>query len=142
LKCDWESRILLSTQKTLEPEPIIDGFVEIIGSINSSWLVTPYGEFGARLDQGVFTATGIWATAPWSLTYDDTDVVSAFLAPEYVPQVLDYVIPDSYFTDGMTYEQSLTNHEEIALCVTCIPEPATVFLFGLGGLMLRRKKRA
>jgi len=139
--CDWEDGILLATEKTPDPVLPIDGFVEIVGSADSSWLVTPYGEFSARLDQGTFTATGAWAGAPWVLTYDGDDVVSAYLGPEYVPQVLDYVIPDSYFTPGMTYEQGLNNDEEAELCASCIPEPATALLVGLGALALIRRKR-
>jgi hypothetical protein len=138
-KYDWEEGVLLSTPK--DADGFIQGSVSMTGECNSTWLVNPFGDFGATLSGGVFSATGAWANLPWSLTYDGTDVVAAALGAAYMPTDLDYVVPSALIQDDHQYSQDLSWDDEKEVWSDATPEPATLSLLALGGLMALRRRR-
>ncbi len=135
---DWEDGVMLST--LLNSEGLMDATASIEGSADSIWLDAPYGEFGAYLEDGAFSASGVWEGLPWTFTYDGTYIVTASLSAAYLPTIFDYTIPESLFKDGYEYEESLFCHSTADASCETIPCPATLLLLGLGSVMLRKRR--
>jgi len=105
----------------------IDGSVSISGTASSSWLVDPFGDFGASLTNGNFTATGAWAGAPWTLTYG-SGVVQASLPADYVPTDFDFQVPDEVINDDHDYAQSVKKSHSAYAEDGTRSEPETVYV--------------
>jgi hypothetical protein len=105
--------------------------------------VSPFGQFGATLSGGAFTATGVWADKPWLLTFDGSEVVGAYLPAAFIPAVFDYTVPDSIIaSDNSEYQQDYGVETELTVSAEVVPEPATLSMLVLGGLALLRQRRA
>lgn len=80
-------------------------------------------------DLGMLTGTGELQAVSGSLAAD-------FATPGKIVQLTFMVIPSTIgdFSEGFTGVSNIT--------LTPVPEPATMCLLGLGGLMLRKKRRA
>lgn len=122
---------------------VLDGRIDIAGSMNSDWIIDPVGEFGASLVGGQFSATGAWAGLPWDLTMDGGDVIAASLAAEYVPSSLSYTVPDAFINDDHTYSQSLAwdDDSDGVDYAENVPAPGSLVLLTMAaGLGLRRRR--
>lgn len=116
------------------------GSMTVQGRADSSWLSSPIGVFGATLQDGIFEATGAWEFLPWDLTYDGELVTSAFLDASYLLTDLSYAVPESLIDPDYSYKLSLVSEsglESFAL----IPEPTTLALLVLGGLVMELRRR-
>jgi hypothetical protein len=121
---------------------LLDGSFSVAGSADSSWMVSPFGEFGASLNNGLFMATGAWADKPWMLTHEGTDVVSAHLDAAFLPAVFDYQVPDSVITsDNSEYQQDFEVESELTVSATELPEPTSLSLLALGVMLIHHRRR-
>jgi hypothetical protein len=125
-----------------------DESLRIYGCSQSDWLLASYGAFSASLSGGKFEATGVWASLPWQLTYQDpadpaSTVLSASLSASYLLTELQWQIPETLMREGYTYDLDLSwsdSGQMEAIDVDVIPEPTTIGLLGLGWLCLLRKQ--
>jgi MYXO-CTERM domain-containing protein len=137
---DLELGLTLSTGRNAGG--IVDGNISIAGAADSTWLVSPFGQFGATLSGGAFTATGVWADKPWLLTFDGSEVVGAYLPAAFIPAVFDYTVPDSIIaSDNSEYQQDYGVETELTVSAEVVPEPAALSMLVLGGLALLRRRR-
>ena len=81
------------------------------------------GSIGSGITESDFGGSAGWITQ------------STGLLTRIDPSLQLQVIGDSGFLDHKSYSNYLDN-----VVVTTIPEPATIALLGLGGLLLRRRK--
>jgi hypothetical protein len=108
--------------------------------ILSSWITNfDVGMSSASITDGVFTATGIFASLPWALTSVGGDTVNAVLPLGSVPTLeLFYDIPDSLVIDTDLYQETLLI-DSFAEALE-VPEPGTLSLLAVGGVMLMRRR--
>lgn len=138
---DLELGLTLSIGRTIGG--LLDGSLSVAGSADSSWLDSPFGVFGASLDDGLFSATGVWADKPWVLTHEGADVVSVHLDAAFLPAVFDYRVPDSVIaSDNSEYQQDFEVESELTVSATELPEPTSLSLLALGGMAILRRRRA
>lgn len=147
----WSSYSFDSIEGALLEADLLNASASLFGAFDSSWLDNPYGAFGATLANGIFEATGVWASLPWALTYaiagDPTSgIISAFLAAEYLPTSLGFTVPQDYVDQGYDDEYELNFFAEFVAFDRdshVIPTPASLPMAGLGLLiLLQRKTRA
>ena len=140
----WSSYSFDSDEGVLLEADLANAEAAIHGAFDSSWLDDPYGVFGASLANGLFDATGVWATLPWALTYaiagDPTSgIIAAFLAADYLPSSLAFTTPQAYVDLGYDDQYEVNFFSEYIATdqdTDIIPAPASTLLGVLGVLML------
>ena len=108
-------------------------------SCPSSWVREAPVDSSISLIDGVFSATGIFESLHWNLTYGtDGFVLGATLAPEFIPDIsVEAQTDTSSFVEGNHYKFFYVEDAEWAMVESsAIPEPATISLLAVGMMML------
>lgn len=134
-----ESGVMLSTPRS--DLGTVTGSIMINGGTTSDWITNPIGRFGASLGDGEFSATGIWASLPWELTTDGSDVVSAFLPASAFSTVMSFDIDIPLPDDDTEYVFEVSYDDVMVVEDENVPAPATLIIAGPFACLLGTRRR-
>jgi len=114
--------------------------VSLLFLATSPWISNPYS-YGATLNGTGLVAFGETPLSGWTLTTDG-DIVNAFFAFGAGGQPYDYAQvtpPSSLFTAGHTYQYDVGSGNGVFVLEAEIPEPSTLAMLGIFGLLILAK---
>ena len=97
------------------------------------------GALGVDLKGGLIDAASYFMGAGGSMNIDTGGILR--LPDTFEGRVNDYITAGTLTGDGVVGNVGVVNNGDGTIDVMAIPEPATMLLLGLGGLLMSRRKR-